>query len=447
MNTSLNRLRRSLLNLTLSFAVGALVGCATRADEATDTNTNWLTMCDQDSDCDGRTECLCGVCTFECEANSDCEGVDSDSACVTVSDCAEATAVCWNGEQFPSSNNGADDEASADDESEADDPGDDALADDVFPESEDDAAEDDGMADEPAVEDDGMADEPAVEDDGMADEPAVEDDGMADEPAAEDDAGSQPPTTAACPEDCSRTDDCRPCDDGSCGSEVFLCNEDGSCGESTYVCPPGSTPNGGTKGPDVCADPAREYVADSPEQCAVIRYACGEGQPAFSDECGCGCLTEPPAECSTLEEDIVTEWAALAVCTEDADCEVRYNGLCGASGEVVGDVGCFLPAAIDADGSALDALIGSAFACGLDYADCDCVEPPPAACVDGACVEGDDAALCESTGGTWEPAACGHRQCGLESDCDAVIPGCDCGPTQNFSAGLGCLTDPACGLD
>jgi hypothetical protein len=40
-----------------------------------------------------------------------------------------------------------------------------------------------------------------------------------------------------------------------------------------------------------CNDPAREYVAKSPEQCAAIRFYCAEGTEMFSDECGCGCTT------------------------------------------------------------------------------------------------------------------------------------------------------------
>ncbi len=53
--------------------------------------------------------------------------------------------------------------------------------------------------------------------------------------------------------------------------------------------------------------------------------------------------------------------------------------------------------------------------------------------------------LCEMTDGTWDPLSCGHYFCGQFPDCDAIIPGCDCGPGRNFQAGLGCVPDPACG--
>lgn len=38
--------------------------------------------------------------------------------------------------------------------------------------------------------------------------------------------------------------------------------------------------------------PDDEYVADSPEMCARIRYACDSGERAFSNACGCGCRPE-----------------------------------------------------------------------------------------------------------------------------------------------------------
>ena len=57
---------------------------------------------------------------------------------------------------------------------------------------------------------------------------------------------------------------------------------------------------------------------------------------------------------------------------------------------------------------------------------------------------GDDQALCESTGGTWEPTSCGHYDCGLPPECAAIIPGCDCGATMNFADGQGCVEDDQC---
>jgi hypothetical protein len=40
-------------------------------------------------------------------------------------------------------------------------------------------------------------------------------------------------------------------------------------------------------------DPDRTYTSRDPEVCARVRFACPQGQVAFSDRCGCGC--EPAA--------------------------------------------------------------------------------------------------------------------------------------------------------
>lgn len=37
-----------------------------------------------------------------------------------------------------------------------------------------------------------------------------------------------------------------------------------------------------------CNDPSRQYVANSPAECAVVKFYCAEGEPFF-DACGCGC--------------------------------------------------------------------------------------------------------------------------------------------------------------
>lgn len=58
---------------------------------------------------------------------------------------------------------------------------------------------------------------------------------------------------------------------------------------------------------------------------------------------------------------------------------------------------------------------------------------------------GDDPqGLCEATGGTWDPNACEDYVCGVPNACEAVIPGCDCGPDANFVEGEGCVDDPKC---
>lgn len=57
---------------------------------------------------------------------------------------------------------------------------------------------------------------------------------------------------------------------------------------------------------------------------------------------------------------------------------------------------------------------------------------------------GDEQELCEATGGVWDPTACGHHTCGLPQDCEAVIPGCDCGIYDIFQPKVGCFPAVKC---
>ena len=38
-----------------------------------------------------------------------------------------------------------------------------------------------------------------------------------------------------------------------------------------------------------CGGPDRHYVEKDPNKCAAIKFLCAEGQQPFSDACGCGC--------------------------------------------------------------------------------------------------------------------------------------------------------------
>ncbi len=67
-------------------------------------------------------------------------------------------------------------------------------------------------------------------------------------------------------------------------------------------------------------------------------------------------------------------------------------------------------------------------------------------CVDDpACSPLSDEELCELSDGDWDAGSCGHYVCGAFPDCDAVIPGCNCGDGANFVDGVGCVVDSACG--
>jgi len=64
---------------------------------------------------------------------------------------------------------------------------------------------------------------------------------------------------------------------------------------------------------------------------------------------------------------------------------------------------------------------------------------------DATCQHPAEQVMCESTGGVWDLAACGHYTCGMPQACQSVIPGCDCGAFSNFVDGVGCEADMACG--
>ncbi|MEZ4241204.1 MAG: hypothetical protein R3F59_34600, partial [Myxococcota bacterium] len=34
----------------------------------------------------------------------------------------------------------------------------------------------------------------------------------------------------------------------------------------------------------------RTVMSDNPEQCAAMRFTCGDGEEAWFDDCGCGCI-------------------------------------------------------------------------------------------------------------------------------------------------------------
>jgi hypothetical protein len=40
-------------------------------------------------------------------------------------------------------------------------------------------------------------------------------------------------------------------------------------------------------------DPAYRYVSRDPNECPAILFFCNEGETAFFNECGCGCVTNP----------------------------------------------------------------------------------------------------------------------------------------------------------
>ncbi|MCH2173941.1 hypothetical protein MK489_24435, partial [Myxococcota bacterium] len=53
-------------------------------------------------------------------------------------------------------------------------------------------------------------------------------------------------------------------------------------------------------------------------------------------------------------------------------------------------------------------------------------------------------ALCEKTGGVWDPTSCGHWFCGQKPLCKALIPGCNCSKGRLFDTEMGCVESLTC---
>lgn len=71
----------------------ASAGCGeTQSEETLGSNSNWLMLCDESTECQDELSCECGACLIRCQADSDCEALP-DARCVLAEDPA-ATSVC-----------------------------------------------------------------------------------------------------------------------------------------------------------------------------------------------------------------------------------------------------------------------------------------------------------------------------------------------------------------
>jgi hypothetical protein len=130
-----------------------------------------------------------------------------------------------------------------------------------------------------------------------------------------------------------------PCQVSSCDVEGAVCESNycGGCNAEWHdptgalVCAP----------EDSCDVPGRTYVSRDPEQCATIRFVCAEGQSAFFDDCGCGCVEPTASDCRVAgcsgqlcvgpdDPGITTcEWREEYACYRTATCELQPAGACG----------------------------------------------------------------------------------------------------------------------
>lgn len=126
-----------------------------------------------------------------------------------------------------------------------------------------------------------------------------------------------------------------------------------------------------------------------------------------------------PTSCVGLESFIVDYLSIAAECADDGDCVADYNPLCGADSSRFA-TGCFV---YRNAGASPQLLVSAASACsqlvcvgGCLPADCDCADPPKAACVAGACrAEVTQAELAD---------------CGSDADCTVVPYAHCCGATK-----------------
>jgi hypothetical protein len=106
----------------------------------------------------------------------------------------------------------------------------------------------------------------------------------------------------------------------SCEFEAAVMGDAGAEGESK-----GYYSEGACEAP-TCDynDPNKSYVAQSPEQCQLVKFFCEEGKQPFFDECGCGCELgdEPvppkgePCGDTTCTDGMVCCNASCGICTQ-----------------------------------------------------------------------------------------------------------------------------------
>lgn len=70
------------------------LGCGATAQDPTDTNTNWLAACEDDSDCGSSLRCLCNACTVECDDDEQCSAQTWLSCAPVAAQCGQSLSTC-----------------------------------------------------------------------------------------------------------------------------------------------------------------------------------------------------------------------------------------------------------------------------------------------------------------------------------------------------------------
>lgn len=451
-------------------------GAETATDTPLDSQTHWLTPCDGDSEC-GEYSCLCGVCAKECSRASDCDGTPGDTCvgpdepsvsalCREVATVSVCLARC-----------DEDDDCGNDERCEASE---------CIPERSGSTPEPNGSAGT------GQGGETNEQDGGAGGtssggEPAA---GGSGEGGMASSTGGQLGVGGAVAGSTSTG--------GMGGSGVSGSSSLGGAGGANgdpYALPV-------EDGEVIPGDAYRSCSEDA--ECVLVESLCSqccgrvainestfdEYQANYADACedyeGAVCDCQPPeavalcvdAQCVVSlagagPEELCTtsggSWETACghwTCGEPPSCDALTPGCnCGSSAnfdEALGcveDPGCEEPADEQAlcadtggewdDGSCGHYACGQPPACAAVIPGCVCgptqTFEPTLGCVENvSCSDPDERALCENTDGLWDEGSCGHYQCGNAPDCDAVIPGCNCGQVRTFGE-EGCAMDDACG--
>ena len=378
--------------LALALAFGACKDDTERYAPDTDSETHWLQPCDEDAVC-GALSCVCGVCVKACDQDAACAPLGQGALCRPADGSLGCGLTPEGGVCLPGCD--ADDECGALGGSArcvdgacavvGDDPGEEVCGDRIDNDQ-------DGEVDE-------GCDAPPVE---------VCGDGIDNDRDGEVDEGCDPDDEQAlCEGTRGRWDET------SCGH--YQCGNPPSC-EAIIPgcdCGPGGIFMDGEGCVEVpgCGTPPQEECGDRIDN----------DQDGFVDE-GCegdGLLCERsggvwhPEACGHYSCGLPNECAAII-----PGCD------CGAGGNFMEGVGC-----------ADDPACVGGEVCG------DNLDNDRDGEVDEGCAP---EALCEATGGRWDENSCGHYSCGLPNECAAIIPGCDCGPSSGFLEGFGCVESPSC---
>jgi hypothetical protein len=426
----------------------ALWGCAEdggyHGDNNSDSETHWLTLCAQDSDCQDGLSCLCGACTRRCDADDACEALGEVATCLSPEQAGDVCGgvgarLCWR---------------ECDQDSDCTSPAGSTC--------------EAGICAPPAANNgtnngaNNGTNNGANNGDGGEQALCEGTDGRWDEVACGHYACGLPNGCEAIIPGCD-------CGAGANYVAARGCVEDPACGapgDPRLLC----EATEGRWDEVSCGD----YQCGVPNDCEAIIPGCDCGAGANFDA-GRGCVEDPicgerPAP-EVLCEATNGRWDEGAcgdyVCGVPNVCQAVIPGCdCGEGGNFDPAQGCLVdpscrpvddPRSIcEETGGFWDANSCGHYDCGAPPG-CDAIVPgcncgvgnnfdPARGCVPGPlCEQIAPQTLCGWSGGTWDEGACGHYACGDPNDCEAIIPGCDCGASENFVEGFGCLPDLACG--